>query len=153
MTASTGPVDVGRHEALRTVGQFMQFIGLCHCGAPEGFLGEVMRGLDCHPGPGEPRPARRLKTDDRADMLILYLLDCWDLTDHGTTILGGWLTPDGVRLRDALHTIELTDGNGRSDLDKLLPGASWWKNEHVLNPRRREGVPYAELGEWKPEDL
>lgn len=146
-----------RHEALRTVAQFKQFIGLCRCGTPEAFLREVQVGLEAYAPAGQPDPERVpagrggwSPATNTAHMMTMYLLDCWDLTEHGTALPGGWLTADGIRLRDAFRLVDLTDGSG--DLDSLLPGGAWWTREWALHPRGRDGSGIGSVGDWEPAD-
>ena len=145
-------IDVERHEALRLVGQFTDFISLCACGRPEEFLAQLLAGLNALPEPGQDRPVVEGwdPLTDTADMMTLYLLDCWDLTEHGTGIAGSWLRPTGIRLRDALRKVDL--GAGSADLDSLLSRGLWWKNEAVLHGQWREGAMQVALGEWRVDD-
>jgi hypothetical protein len=37
--------------------------------------------------------------------LLAYQLDAWELTEHGTSLAGAWLTDDGRRLLNALEAV------------------------------------------------
>ncbi len=151
MTAAASAFDREKHEAQRTVGQFMHHAGICSCGSPEEFLRLLLGHLERFDGAaGQAWKDRSLK--DPLNLTFAVVLDCWELTEHGGSIFGAWLTSSGVRLRDALRRLDLGDvGRSSVDLDELLPSykGGWWSREHQYNPRTRDGVPYAELGEWE----
>ncbi len=147
--------DAGaKHEALRTIAQFDQFIGLCGCASPESFLRQLQVGLEAYPtaGSGQPYPVGDGfdPVTEPADMMTMYLLDCWDLTDHGTALPYGWLTRAGVRLRDAFRLVDLHDGS--ADLDSLLPEGAWWQLEWQLYPNGRDGSGLGSVGEWENDE-
>lgn len=152
MAGDASGIDVDRHEALRLVGQFTDHISLCACGAPEEFLARLLAGLNALPEPGQARPVVEGwdPLTEPADMMTLYLLDCWDLSEHGTSVNGSWLRPAGTRLRDALRKVDLFAGS--ADLDSLLSGGRWWKNEAVLHGQKRGRVTYVELGQWQVDE-
>lgn len=144
-----------RHEAQRTLGQFMTHAGICSCGTPEAFLRLLLTELDRYDEEGKARTAVNL--EDAAALAFAVVLDAWDLTDHGTSITWSWLTRAGLRLRAALRRLDLGDaGRSSEDVDELLPSyqrevGNWWTREAQLNPRWREGARYVELGEWETD--
>lgn len=145
-------VDRGRHEAQRAVGQFMTYANICWCGVPEAFLRLLLVELDRYEGNGPTPQTSRAR--DAAGLALSVMLDCWELTEHGTSSAWAWLTPAGKRLRSALHYLDLGGPHRRSpDFEELhSEGGVWWEREHVLNPRTTsDGVPYAEFGEWLPD--
>lgn len=138
-----------RHEALRTVGQFIQAAQLCACGGRARLMGLIHVALESYPEPGGP-PVDDMTLDEPANLILAYLLDAWDLTDHGSAISYCWLTADGVRLRDALRRLDLPAG----DLDDLLPDGGWWIDEHRLYPHGRPGqTAGGSLSGWRHEPV
>lgn len=96
-----------------SVGQAMvSFMGFCGCGDPVAagnFIGEVL---------ATPHPESRyglqgasheqLKTLitenlDAAAFVILYALDQWEFTEHGTSIQHSWLTERGTQASEILR--------------------------------------------------
>lgn len=98
--------DMCPRPACDLVDRFWSFAKLCTCGNPEDLAGLVLAGLDAHHAPGDlghAWPGEWVA----ANLALAYMLDAWELTEHGSTIHGGWLTPDGAALREALRTADL----------------------------------------------
>lgn len=87
------------------VDRFWTFAKLCRCGNPADLLRLVRDGLDVLAGEGY----HGVWVD--ANLALAYMLDAWELTEHGSSVYGSWLTDDGRALRDAL---------GRVDFDTVL---------------------------------
>lgn len=81
----------------------------CGCGSPEDACAALLRLLDLHPLYQHREELEAWIPDNGIRMLVLYHLDRLDLTEHGGTVEGAWLTADGTRVRDALRA-EAADG-------------------------------------------
>ncbi len=104
-------------------------LNFCVCGVPEEVLEhlrDVLRILDARSRESRaqnPRPkyedsawAKRteeldkLLGDGMLYWLTLYWLDSLDLTEHGSTVSGSWLTPEGESVLAMLNSVEDFDG-------------------------------------------
>lgn len=139
MSATPATIDRELHEARRTVRQFWHFTNLCGCGTPTLLAEQLLWALNAYGEPGTWHDDRPDPDNNPTHMLLAYMLDAWDLTDHGTSLYGAWLTRDGVRLRDALRRIDLN-----TFLDE-----DWWDVEHALHPKGRDGSGTLSEGEWE----
>jgi hypothetical protein len=76
----------------------------CGCGSPEAACAELLALLQAHPLHQEER-WKRLEEDlgEGRFHLILYTLDHFELTTHGGTVGGGWLTDKGTAVMEALE--------------------------------------------------
>ncbi|MER5608204.1 hypothetical protein AB0F93_00340 [Micromonospora tulbaghiae] len=139
-TAAT--IDTELHEARRTVRQFWNYANLCYCGTPSELMRLILGALDAHGQAGDWREDERPDLSNPTHLLLAYQLDAWDLTEHGTSLGGAWLTRDGIRLRDALR---------RVDLDTALAD-DWADNEYALYPKRRTGPTELLEGTWETQN-
>jgi hypothetical protein len=81
----------------------------CGCGSPDDAAAMLLKLLRLHPL-YENRPAfEELIPDDGLQYLVLYQLSDRDLTEHGGTCGGGWLTEKGEAVKGALEA-EQEDG-------------------------------------------
>lgn len=132
-------IDRELHEARRIVAAFWQWANLCHCGNTDEVLPFLRAALEAH---GEPGPEFDGGPDlaewwgDPKSMFVLYVLDGWGLTEHGVSVVGAWLSSDGIRLRDALRKVD----------PETVFDDDWFQNEEALNP----DVSVIEVGPWKP---
>jgi hypothetical protein len=79
----------------------------CGCGSPEEAAATLLKVLRLHPL-YENRPAfEELVPDTGLQYLLLYQLSDRDLTEHGGTCGGGWLTEKGLAVRGALEAEEV----------------------------------------------
>ncbi len=118
-------VDIEVHEATMTVQSFWAWANLCHCGRPQVVLRQIAEALE-----HVAKPAT-----DRArvpDTLEWYVLDAWELTEHGTSSAFPWLTPNGRRLLDAIRLV---------DVDQVLGDKSWEDVERRRWPGRTLTLP------------
>lgn len=139
------PATVNRevHEARRLLFQFWDFANLCYCGNTDRIIRVIHGALLAHSEPGENfKPLDDALTSDATSLFVIYALDAWGLTEHGGSVYGGWLTPDGVRLRNALRLID--PGRALDD--------DWDDAEDALYPDGRPGLaPNENLhGTWVP---
>lgn len=74
----------------------------CGCGSPEDAAAALLRLLRLHPLHENRASFEAWIKDSGVEYLLLYQLDRDDLTEHGGTVGGGWLTDKGTALRDAL---------------------------------------------------
>lgn len=74
----------------------------CGCGSPEDAAGALLRLLGLHPLHDHRAEFKEYVPDDGIEMLLLYMLDRLELTEHGGTVGGAWLTAKGEAVRDAL---------------------------------------------------
>lgn len=83
----------------------------CGCGDPEAASATLLALLRMHPmyEPQSQAALRALIPDEGARYLLLYWMDRADLTEHGGSVNGAWLTEIGERVRDAL-VCEEADG-------------------------------------------
>jgi hypothetical protein len=75
----------------------------CGCGSPESAAARLRDLLALHPLYDHRPEIERLLPDVGIQELVLYTLDYFDLTDHGGTVGGGWLTDKGRAVLDALN--------------------------------------------------
>lgn len=81
----------------------------CGCGNPEDAAAALLRLLRLHPL-YEHRPKfEAWLPDDGLQYLLLYMLDRFELTEHGGSVGGAWLTPKGEAVRNALAREEGDD--------------------------------------------
>src|SRR3990167_2016930 len=77
----------------------------CHCGSPE-LAVRALRGLlALHPlfEPGRWEDLERFVPDEGVRLLVLYTLAQFDLTRHGGTVEGAWLSDKGHAVLAALN--------------------------------------------------
>lgn len=79
----------------------------CGCGNPEDAAGALLRLLRLHPLYEHHDEFDEWITDGGVAMLLLYQLDRLELTEHGGSVGGGWLTEKGTAVRDALAREEV----------------------------------------------
>jgi hypothetical protein len=81
-----------------------RFLGdrFCGCGRPEDAAAALLRLLRLHPLYEHREEFEAWVSDDGIEYLLLYMLDRDELTEHGGTVGGAWLTDKGTALRDAL---------------------------------------------------
>lgn len=135
-----------RHEALRAIQQFRDFANLCGCGPAVDLLRLIHEGLEAYREPrgGDPASGDGLDVGERTGMLLAYQLDAWGLTDHGTSLAGGWLTADGVRLRNAMRLVD-----PEAYHDEMAPGdGTWWIAEQDLHPNGYLDDGVQQVGDW-----
>ena len=89
---------------------------MCGCGSPDAACATLLAVLDLHPLYEHRQEIEALLPDAGVRMLILSLLDRAGWTEHGGNVGGGWLTPLGVSVRDALRR-ECAE---RGDFDALM---------------------------------
>jgi hypothetical protein len=146
--------DRNKHEAQRQVGRFMHHANLCWCGSPEDFLRLVLAQLERFDADGAKADDVDRVLAEPLNLTFAMMLDSWELTEHGSSLYGAWLTRAGLRLRAALRILDLGDADRSSvDLDELLPSyeGGWYAREAAVNPQWRQGARYVELGEWETE--
>lgn len=113
-----GPVWAGPVEGPVTARTYIRdwWAGrdLCWCGCPQDALATIGQALALHPR-GDVRrrnvhewdelwERRREWLNDDGHLLTALVLDAWDLTEHGSSIYGAWLTVEGERLLAAIRT-------------------------------------------------
>jgi len=77
---------------------YFEHLKWCGCGEPQAGLGKLRTAL-------QHAAARKAAApDDESSWFVLYALDSWKLTEHGTTISFGWLTDLGVAVLAYLAT-------------------------------------------------
>lgn len=76
---------------------------ICGCGDPVSGLEWLLDLLNFHPLYENQKALQDLLPDIGQRQLALGQLDCADLTEHGGTIEGAWLTEKGTALRDCLR--------------------------------------------------
>lgn len=81
----------------------------CGCGSPEKAVARLRDLLALHPLHSNRPAFDALVPDDGFQYLLLYTLDHLELTEHGGTVGGGWLTAKGQAVLEALNR-EQADG-------------------------------------------
>lgn len=74
----------------------------CGCGNPGMAASALLSLLRLHPLHAHRPEIEAWIGDFGIEYLLLYTLDSQDLTEHGGTVGGGWLTEKGEAVRDAL---------------------------------------------------
>lgn len=74
----------------------------CGCGSPEAAAAAVLRLLRLHPLYEHRADFEAWIADEGIEYFLLYWLDRNELTEHGTSVGGAWLTDRGKALLDAL---------------------------------------------------
>jgi hypothetical protein len=85
----------------------VQRIQFCSCGNPDAHLQTIQMGLELHKG--EDKDGKLLKwinDNPVVGWFLLYCLESWGLTEHGSNIGFGWLTQDGEELLMFLRQIK-----------------------------------------------
>jgi hypothetical protein len=111
----------GGHYDTRAGAIYYDHLNFCGCGNPEAAR-ELIAKLLVGGKPWEPGgPARPCGVDEAAEIIkadpeaaawtLLYMLDAWELTEHGGSVNGAWLTPRGKQAAEifAAETIDLED--------------------------------------------
>ena len=76
----------------------------CGCGNPEAAWQTVRDYLHNFSLRGDDWSKRQLPSDPTGEQwIVVYLLDHWKLTEHGTGIFGSWLTDDGEIVLEFLN--------------------------------------------------
>lgn len=81
----------------------------CGCGNSERILPLILDLLNRH-GPddqGEFDGGPQAEFSNDLDLLLMYCFDAWELTEHGGSVWGAWLTDEGLRLRSAMRAVNL----------------------------------------------
>ena len=81
----------------------------CGCGLPETAWARLCDILALHPLYDHLGEIDALIPDDGVRYLLLYALDHFDLTEHGGSVGGAWLTVKGAAVLEALQR-EAADG-------------------------------------------
>ncbi len=91
--------------------QLRVFLGewFCGCGSPELAAQRLLDILKLHPLFDHRSEFDAIIPDDGVQMLMLYTLDHLELTEHGGSVGGGWLTDTGKAVLGAL-LVESQDG-------------------------------------------
>jgi hypothetical protein len=92
------PDYIGAGEPPTVVGN----LGWCGCGSPEDIDALMLAYLRSRTGEDWPKPAPVGVSPDAA-VLLAYMADALDWSEHGISIGGAWLTERGER---ALATLE-----------------------------------------------
>lgn len=71
-------------------------LGGCGCGQPERVDAMMLAYLESRAGEGFPKPDPAGVSEDAA-LLLAYLADMLDWTEHGGSVGGAWLTDEGER--------------------------------------------------------
>lgn len=85
-------------------------LGFCGCGDAYlilDMLKEVLPLID----KGEHTQRKNILTVDAYEQLVLHLLYKWDITEHGSSVGGSWLTPLGKKFMEYILEIDTENGN------------------------------------------
>jgi len=75
----------------------------CGCGSPEKAAARLRDLLGLHPLYENREAFEQLVPDSGLEYLLLYTLQYFDLTEHGGSVSGGWLTEKGKDVLVALN--------------------------------------------------
>lgn len=75
----------------------------CGCGSPSDATLALLRLLELHPLYEHQDELKRMLPDGGLRYLTLYTLDYFDLSEHGGTVGGSWLTDKGKAVLAALQ--------------------------------------------------
>lgn len=76
----------------------------CGCGSPTAAYEALCRLLELHPLYDHRDEVKAFFNNNTGlEMLVLYMLDHLDLTEHGGSVGGGWLTDKGKAVMEALQ--------------------------------------------------
>lgn len=78
----------------------------CGCGSPEEASRALLALLRLHPMYEHGGELHDWVGDDGLEYLLLYMLDRLELTEHGGSVHGGWLTDKGEAVKAALEREE-----------------------------------------------
>lgn len=126
----------------------------CGCGSPKDAAGALLHLLCLHPlyeNRGEMN-AWLGDAGDGVEYLLLYMLDHLELTEHGGTVGGGWLTEKGEKVRDALKREE---GDGFEALfeQHCVHGFDIGDESHDCMAEWRAGSDQIQAGPNSSKDL
>lgn len=91
----------------------------CGCGSPEDAFASLTKLLRIVSQPQWLDGLKAFVPDEGVQMLLLYQLDKLDLTEHGGSVYGSWLSEKG---KEVLAALEVCEQNGESGF--LLAGAN-----------------------------
>lgn len=82
----------------------------CGCGDPEGTMHFIAKMLELQKA-GTYVQFQELVKDNlgTVDVLLRYLLDAFELTEHGSSVFGAWLTERGKQVQELFTDTELVD--------------------------------------------
>ena len=92
---------VDREAALEEI---MVNRGFCGCGEPEAASAFLLKLLRLAPFYERREQLEQLLPNAGVRYFVLYMLDRLDLTEHGGSVNGAWLTPEGEKLKALLET-------------------------------------------------
>lgn len=115
----------GGNVNTKTGAFYFGLMRFCGCGCPEEAVALVRDALDGPPrdwSPDQPAPLGHAELSaiiaanpDRAAWFVLYALDSWEFTEHGSSLTGGgWLTSRG---KQAVEVFRADDNNPTGDTD------------------------------------
>lgn len=89
-----------------TLQELRVFLGewFCGCGNPEIALRRLRDLLAIHPLYDHRPEFKDMIPDDGTQYLVLYMLDRMELTEHGVSVGGAWLTDKGKAVLEAIDT-------------------------------------------------
>ena len=98
----------GGYYRTRAGAVWFEVLNFCGCGDPNAsarFIGRLLTENSVRFDDGKPRPASIedakklvLEEPETAGLTLLYLLDAFNLTEHGGSVNGAWLTPLGEQV-------------------------------------------------------
>jgi len=104
----------------------------CGCGRPEDASKTLLRILELHPLYDHRAELEAWITDEGVLELLLHTLDSFDLTEHGGTVGGAWLSAKGEAVRDALCR-EQADGFSALHGDYCIHGIDLTEQHDCVN--------------------
>ena len=90
---------VGFGDGVRARALLVEELGWCGCGDPDG-IDEMMLDYLTSASPEHPDV---LRADTPVRLLMAYVADQLEWTEHGTSIGGAWLTKEGITARAFLQ--------------------------------------------------
>lgn len=104
----------------------------CGCGNPEDASGALLHLLELHPlyDAASQQDLDTWIPDSGVRHLLLYMLDRLDLTEHGGSVGGGWLTDNGEAVRDALRSEKADNFAALHGPDRCVHGHDVMDDSH-----------------------
>ena len=97
------PIQESKRMDRHALRRFLDTIPFCGCGCPEEAAGALYDVLSLFPLYENQQGLAERLPDVGYRYLFLYMLDGYEITEHGGNVAGGWLTDKGKAVMAALN--------------------------------------------------